>query len=125
MSALRLPLIAAALAAPLALAAPAGAHHSSAMFDASVELPLAGTVREFRWSNPHAWIELDVADESGAHVMWAIESQPPNMLVRRGWTRSSLKAGDEVTVVVNPLKDGQPGGSLVSVTLPDGVELQD
>jgi hypothetical protein len=109
----------------LGFSAPAAAHHSSAMFDATVETPLVGTVRTFKWSNPHAWIELDVEAEDGAATMWAIESQPPNMLMRRGWTRTSLRTGDQVTIVINPLKDGQPGGSLVSVTLPDGTELRD
>jgi hypothetical protein len=121
-----LPLwIAAAAATASLVSAPAGAHHSSAMFDATVETPLVGVIREFRWSNPHAWIELDVASEDGATTMWAIESQPPSMLARRGWTRSSLKTGDEVTIMINPLKDGQPGGSLVSVTLADGTVLRD
>ncbi len=114
-----------ALLATLAAGAPAGAHHSSAMFDAEVEMALEGEVREFKWSNPHAWIELDVTGEDGSVTMWAIEMQPPTMLARRGWGRSSLKPGDAVTVVVHPLRDGQPGGSFVFVTLPDGTELRD
>jgi hypothetical protein len=114
----------AAALAPL-LAAPALAHHSGSMFDSAVQTPLAGTVREFKWSNPHAWIELDVAAEDGTTTMWAIEMQPPNMLVRRGWTRRSINPGDAVSVTINPLRDGQPGGSFVSVTLADGTVLID
>lgn len=117
---------AALAAATLATAAvPAFAHHSSAMFDATVEQPLEGTIREFKWTNPHAWLEIDVTAEDGSTVMWAVEMQPPNMLQRRGWTRRSLEAGDQVTVVVHPLHDGQPGGSFVNVTLADGTVLVD
>lgn len=113
------------LAALVAAATPAAAHHSSAMFDSDVEQPLHGSVREFKWSNPHAWIELDVQGEDGATEMWAVEMQPPNMLQRRGWTRRSLQPGDEVTIVIHPLRDGQPGGSFVNVTLADGSVLVD
>ncbi len=114
------------LASVLAAApAPAFAHHSSAMFDAAVQMQLTGVVREFKWSNPHAWIELDVTAEDGATTMWAIEMQPPNMLLRHGWTRRSLSPGDQVQIVVNPLRDGAPGGTFVNVTLPDGAVLID
>jgi hypothetical protein len=122
---LALPAAVALAAAALAAAVPALAHHSSAMFDADVEKPLVGTIREFKWTNPHAWIEIDVPAEDGSTVMWAVEMQPPNMLQRRGWTRRSLEAGDQVTVVVHPLHDGQPGGSFVNVTLADGTVLVD
>lgn len=108
-----------------AASAPALAHHSGAMFDSAVQTPLTGTIREFKWSNPHAWIELDVTAEDGTTTMWAIEMQPPNMLIRHGWTRRSLNAGDQVQIVVNPLRDGQPGGTLVNVTLADGTVLAD
>ena len=104
-------------------AAPAQGHHSGAMFDSSVETELHGTIREFRWTNPHSWIEVDVPG-SDEPVMWSIEMNPPAMLTRNGWRRSSLETGDAVTLVVNPLRDGQPGGTLVRAVLEDGSVLE-
>ncbi len=101
------------------------AHHSFAMFDQSKQLPLKGTVREFQWTNPHAWIDLKVATASGEEEVWGIELNSPNNLKRQGWKSTSLKAGDKVTVVINPLRDGKKGGLFVSVTLPDGKTLGD
>jgi hypothetical protein len=96
----------------------ARAHHSFAMFDQTRKLTLAGTVKAFQWTNPHSWVQLTVgADE------WSIEALSPNVLGRQGWKRNTLKPGDKVTVVINPLKDGGKGGNLVSVTLADGATL--
>lgn len=99
----------------LAFAAAALAHHSFAAFDGKKDLTLTGTVREFQWTNPHSWIQLIVTDESGKKTEWSIEAGSPNALARSGWRRSSLKAGDTAQVIVHPMKDGSPGGSLVSV----------
>lgn len=96
---------------------PALAHHSFAMFDNQKDLTLEGTVREFQWTNPHSWIQVMVKDESGKEVEWSIEGGSPNSLSRNGWKRDSLKPGDKVVVVTHPLKDGSPGGSLVSVSV--------
>ena len=101
----------------------ATAHHSFAAFDSASEKTLVGVVKEFQWTNPHSWIQLNVADESGKVVEWAIEGNSPNILVRQGYTSKSVKGGDRVTVVVHPLKDGSAGGSLVRITLPDGKVL--
>jgi hypothetical protein len=99
------------------LGQPVHAHHSFAMFDYQKEVTVDGIVREFQWTNPHCWIRLIVADSSGKEVEWNIEGQSPNGLVRNGWTRDSIKTGDKAIVVVHPLKDGSPGGSVVRVSV--------
>ena len=108
------------LAAAIALAIPVLAHHSFTMFDTTKQITIAGTVTEFQWTNPHAYIEIDVPDESGAVKHWAIEMVSPSILQQSGWKFSNLKKGDKTTLVINPLKDGRPGGFLNTATLPDG-----
>ncbi|MEO6378806.1 MAG: DUF6152 family protein [Caulobacteraceae bacterium] len=103
----------------LAGAGAASAHHSFAMFDQSKRVTLNGTVKEFQWTNPHSWIQLNVAN-GGATEEWAIEALSPNVLGRQGWKRNTLKPGDKITVVINPLRNNGPGGNLVSVKLADG-----
>jgi hypothetical protein len=103
----------------------ANAHHSFAMFDQSQQVTLKGTVREFQWTNPHAWIHLDVPDATGVKDTWQVELNSPNNLKRQGWKSTSIKPGDQVTLVLNPLKDGSKGGLFVSITLPDGSVLGD
>jgi hypothetical protein len=108
----------------VAAATPASSHHSFSMFERDKQITLRGTVKEFQWTNPHSWIQLTVPGASGAAaVEWAIEGGSPNQLVRTGWAKDSLKPGDQVTVVTKPLRNGGPGGSLVSVTLPTGQVL--
>jgi hypothetical protein len=116
--------VAAALAAAAAALASSGAlaHHSFAMFDQAKEVTLDGTVQEFQWTNPHSWVELTVM-ENGQAVNYSIEGQSPNGLARRGWTKNSLKPGDRVQIVINPLKDGSKGGSFKRATFPDGHTL--
>ena len=114
----------AALAA-LTLAAEARAHHSFAMFDQSRQVPLRGTVRDFQWTNPHAFIDIDVPNAAGTSELWKVELNSPNNLRRQGWRSNILRAGDKVTVVINPLRDGTKGGLFVSATLPDGKVLED
>ena len=104
----------------LVLGAPVLAHHSPAAFDRTKEVTLTGVVKEVQWNNPHAWIQVIVTDQKGKQTEWGFECGSPNMMSRTGWTRTTLKTGDKVTVVANPLKDGRPNGSLVRVTLPDG-----
>ena len=99
------------------------AHHSPVLFDRNVTKTLAGTVVEFAWTNPHASIQLDVPNERGASERWGVELGSPNSMVKNGWKSTTLKPGDKVTVVVNPLKSGEPGGIFVSVTLADGRRL--
>ena len=99
------------------------AHHSSAGIDRSKTVTLNGTVKEFRWSNPHSWIDLDVPNDKGTIATWSIEMTSPTFLLRSGWKASTLKTGDKVAVTVRPMRDGSPGGLFVSVTLPDGKVL--
>jgi hypothetical protein len=101
------------------------AHHSFAMFDQSRQVTLKGTVSEFQWTNPHAWIHLDVPNVNGVKETWQVELNSPNNLKRQGWKSSSVKPGDQVTLVLNPLKDGSKGGLFVSITLSDGTVLGD
>ena len=108
-----------------ALVATSYAHHSFAMFDQSKQLTLKGTVSDFQWTNPHAWIHLDVPNPNGVKDRWQVELNSPNNLKRQGWKSSSIKPGDQVTLVLNPLKDGSKGGLFVSITLPDGTVLGD
>jgi hypothetical protein len=108
----------------IAAAAPVRAHHSPAAFEAQKTVTLTGTVKEFRWQNPHTWIEIMVPNEKGQEVLWAIELTSPTYLVRAGWKSTTLKAGDKVTVVGRPLKSGEPGSAIfTSVTLADGRTL--
>jgi hypothetical protein len=111
-----------ATAVVLALAT-ATAHHSPVLFDRSSKKSLQGTVVEFAWTNPHASIQLDVPTEGGGTERWGVELGSPNAMVKAGWRSTTLKPGDKVTVVVNPLKSGEPGGIFVSITLADGRQL--
>ena len=108
------------LAAAVGAAAPASAHHSFAMFEPTKTLTFKGTVKTFQWTNPHVilWV-LVQPDGGGAAQEWSLETTSPGVLTRAGWTRLSLKAGDRVSVVLSPLRDGSHGGSLNSVTLLD------
>ncbi len=95
------------------------AHHSFAMFDTANPVTISGVVTAFEWTNPHAYIELDVAEgQSVRH--WTIELGSPSILMRGGWKFNMIKKGDKVSAVVSPLKSGEPGSLLTRVTLPDG-----
>jgi hypothetical protein len=122
------PLLA-ALALPAlglsALALPAAAHHSYSMFDMNKTIQLEASVVRFKWQNPHAFIEADVAARGGATERWAIEMTSPNNLAQEGWTRSSLKEGDRVRIWVHPLRSGARGGSYAGVRLANGSTLGD
>ena len=98
------------------------AHHSFAMFDNAKSVTIEGTVKEFQWTNPHSWVQLMVKDASGKEVEWSIEGGSPNGLSRQGWKRTAIKAGDKAKVVIHPMKDGAPGGSLVEISI-DGVKV--
>jgi hypothetical protein len=104
-------------------AIPGVAHHSFAMFDSTKQTTLTGTVTDFQWTNPHSYIELDVPNEAGAVKHWSIEMGSPSILQPGGWKHATLKAGDKITVILSPLKNGDPGGLLVQANLPDGRKL--
>jgi hypothetical protein len=102
-------------------------HHSFAMFDQSQRVTLKGKVSEFQWTNPHAFIEMDVAAADSTAGHWQVELNSPNNLKRQGWKSTSLKAGDVITLVLFPLRDmtDHKGGLFVTVTLADGTVLKE
>jgi hypothetical protein len=113
----------AGLGALLVAAAPVFAHHSFAMFDMQKEVTAKGVVKEFQWTNPHSWVQIEIKNDKGATEEWALEALSPNVLSRMGWKRNSLKAGETITVVYHPARDGSHGGHLVNVTLADGTTI--
>jgi hypothetical protein len=112
-----------AMAMSMTIALPALAHHSFAMFDRDKDVTLEGVVKEFQWTNPHTWIQLLVTGPDGKVTEWSIEGTSPNALKRQGWRADAVKSGDKVIAVIHPLRSGEAGGSLVTVTLPDGTVL--
>lgn len=108
------------LALPLCPAALA--HHSGAMFDATRTVALQGTVKAFQWTNPHCFIQLLVKGPTGQKE-WSVEMGSPGQLYRNGWRPGSIRAGEALTVVINPLRDGTAGGVYVSATAADGKEV--
>jgi hypothetical protein len=107
-----------------AFAAPALAHHSFAMFDAQQTVTLQGTVDEFEWTNPHAWLRIKVTDEqSGKQVRWALELSSPGRLVTMGMRADSVKPGDVVSVTFHPMRDGSRGGQFIQAVLPGGKQV--
>jgi hypothetical protein len=99
---------------------PAFGHHSFAMFDFSREVTVTGVVKEFAWRNPHMYIFLNAPDSKGAIVEYSIEGGTPNTQRRNGWSANSLKPGDKISVVIRPLKNGDPGGNLIRAMREDG-----
>jgi hypothetical protein len=111
------------LAGLLATSIPLFAHHGGVDYDATKHVVLKGTITGFEWTNPHSQVHLDVADDKGNVVHWSFETQPPSILVHAGWTRNSLKPGDQVTLTATPTKNGAPVGLLSKVVLANGQEL--
>jgi Family of unknown function (DUF6152) len=106
------------------LAAPAFAHHSfAAEYDAAKPVTLKGVVTKMEWANPHARFYVDVKDDAGAVTNWELELGSPNGLMRRGWTRSSLKPGDAVIVEGYLAKDGSKLANARQVTMGDGRKI--
>jgi Family of unknown function (DUF6152) len=116
----RPPRALAALVLSLTGVTSAVAHHSFAMFDTAKRVTMSGTVTAFEWTNPHAYIEIDVPDEKGAVKHWSIELGSTSILMQAGWKFNDIKAGDKITVVLSPLRSGEAGGLLAQVTLRDG-----
>jgi hypothetical protein len=112
------PMLAAAL-----IAGPVLAHHSFAMFDNTRSVTLHGKVTAYQWTNPHSYLEIDAEDGKGGTKHYTMEMTSPNMLHRGGWSSRTVKPGDMVTAVMSPLRDGQPGGLLLELTLPNGKKM--
>lgn len=102
----------------------ASAHHAfAAEYDENKRVTVSGTVTRFEWANPHAWLHVEAKDESGKVTSWSFEMGSPGGLIRRGWRRTELKPGDQVTAEGFCAKDGRNVANAASVTLPDGRKL--
>jgi len=101
------------------------AHHGAAAFenDPAKRVTVKGTVVEWFWANPHCFLQFDVKGEDGKVVRWVTETSNPPDMINRGWSIRSFKPGDEVTVVIRPVKSGKPVGSVIRVTKADGTVL--
>jgi hypothetical protein len=111
---------------------PAFAHHSHAMYDDARTVTITGTVVSFDWTNPHCWLNVTVADQTGGSAQWAIELGSTASLAQEGWRPKTVAAGDSVSVVLRPLKEdlralseGRNVGSFVAIALPNGIRLGD
>jgi hypothetical protein len=116
------------LAAFLSISGSASAHHGNSAYDEEHWITITGSVTEFVWANPHCQIFMDVKDDKGAVVNWAIESQSPGILRRNSWTRTSVKPGDQITITLAPAKNGAAvgfsGNKNGKVVFPDGRMLK-
>ena len=115
--------VAGLVAIALCMAGSAWAHNNAAGIDRTKTVTVEGTVKQFKWANPHSWMELEVPDKKGGVELWNAEMTAPAGLVRAGWKKTTIKPGDKVKIVVNPMANGTPGGLFVSITLPTGQEL--
>jgi hypothetical protein len=105
----------------MGMANSAYAHHSMNGFDRSKTVTLVGTVKQFKWANPHSWVELEVANPKGGTDTWNVEMTAPGILARAGWKSTMMKPGDKVSINARPLINGDTGGLFVSVTLANGM----
>ena len=100
---------------------PVLAHHSFAPYETTLQMKLSGVVTEFKWVNPHVYIDLDVTDaKTGVKKHWLVEGASTSILNRAGWKFNMIKPGDTITVIVSPLRTGEPGALLKQITLADG-----
>jgi len=111
------------VAAILLACMPLWAHHGNAAYDDKNPVTIKGTVTEFAWTNPHVQVYLDAKDDKGGVIHWSVETYSPGKLVRAGWSKDVVKAGDVVTITLIPAKSGAPVGFLRKLVLPDGSEL--
>ena len=102
---------------------PLSAHHGSAAFETGKSVVMKGAVTRWFWANPHCFLSYDVKDESGNITHWVAETSNPPDMINRGWSKGTFKPGDEVTVTVEPVKNGRPAGRLLQVVLPNGKTL--
>jgi hypothetical protein len=107
----------------LIVSGPLFAHHGNAAYDFSKRLTMKGTVTAWLWSNPHCLLRFDVKGDNGEAVHWVGEIGAPVSVIDGGWRASTFKTGDEVTVTLEPMKNGRPAGQITEVVLPDGSTL--
>jgi len=105
------------------LSLPLSAHHGNAAYDTEKKITLKGTVTQWFWANPHCVLQFDATDDTGQVVHWGAETENPTTMTHSGWTKTSFKPGDEVTVTVITVKNGKPIGRIVDVVLPNGQKL--
>ena len=98
-------------------------HHSNVAYEVTKVITITGVVKNFEWVNPHTWLHVVVDDGKGGKVEWACEGRAPGVLLRAGWSRSILKAGEKVTVDMSPAKDGSKVSIVARVTKADGTIL--
>lgn len=120
---MRLGFRALAFAALLSVSMSAAAHHSFAPYEPDLQVRYTGKVADFEWQNPHVYIHLDVTDDAGTTKRWLIECANPGILNRVGWKWNMIKPGDEISVIVSPLRNGEPGALLKAVRLADGQQF--
>jgi len=102
---------------------PLAAHHGFANYDTDKRVTLKGTVTDWLWSNPHCILQFDAADETGKTAHWVAETENPSSMIRYGWTKDALKAGDQITITIVPVKGGAPVGRIAEIAFPDGHKL--
>jgi Family of unknown function (DUF6152) len=111
------------LAAVIFDSAPVQSHHSNVAYEVTKVITVTGVVKDFQWVNPHTWLHIVVDDPKGGKVEWAAEGRAPGILLRAGWTKTSLRAGETVTVDMSPAKDGSRTSIIARVTKADGTIL--
>jgi hypothetical protein len=99
------------------------AHHGNAAFDVGKKVTLKATVTDWVWANPHCWLKFDVKDDKGNNVHWVAETNNAPDMIERGWSARSFNAGDQITVTLEPVKNGNPVGRVTEVVLPNGQTL--
>jgi hypothetical protein len=107
----------------LIVSVPLFAHHGNSAFDTGKRTTMKGTVTEWFWANPHCFLRFDATDDHGQVIHWVAETSNPPDMINSGWSRQSLKPGDQITVTVQPVKNGRPIGRVLEVVLPNGQRL--
>ena len=116
--------IVAVIGGVVAFSVPLFAHHGAASFDTSKMVTVTGTVTEYIWTNPHVLVKLDAKDDSGNVSHWVVEAWNPVTQASRGWSKNTFKPGDEVSLDINPAKNGQPVGEVRGRIVINGIEFK-
>ena len=107
----------------LILSVPLFAHHGNAALDVGKRVTVKGTVTEWLWANPHCWLKFDAKDDNGNVAHWVAETNNAPDMIEKGWSKHTFNVGDEVTVTLEPVKNGKPVGKVLEVVLPNGQTL--